>query len=435
MSTVRQIPVFIASPNDVAAEREVFKETIDQLNNGFGRGAQVEFVPVEWEDQLAETGRRVQDVLNQRIGECQLFVLVLHSRWGRKDDKSTYSSYTEEEFETAMNLWRTTGSPEVLIFFKSVPSAQLADPGEQLKPVLAFKKKLQEAGDVLYRSFDNEQQFGKEIDKHLCAFVQGGWQKLARSPAPVTFSAAITADIHQPPAPNGPGQPPSGPSQATAPGANASRHLDIDLTRQAMDAAGQGHIDDARLRFAQAVQITSEPAVLKAAADFYQQVGEYDNVMAMMQKMGSVLRGRKDAAEQYLQLIPTGFLGNLMTQTTQALTQQYPPEAREEIESICQEIYGDGKLEKILAETMTRFYTLEEIVFLTSFMAHPLAQSVMEKQPPMMLAMMEFGQREFLRVLRERHPEAFEDEPEQPALPPDAPTPMLAAGDKTAIPA
>ncbi|MGA8109023.1 MAG: hypothetical protein WB974_06290, partial [Acidobacteriaceae bacterium] len=56
----RKISVFIASPGDVAAERLVFKSTIEDLNQGFGRGADVVFVPVEWEDQLAESGRRVQ---------------------------------------------------------------------------------------------------------------------------------------------------------------------------------------------------------------------------------------------------------------------------------------------------------------------------------------------------------------------------------------
>lgn len=425
MGAIRSIPVFIASPNDVAAEREVFKETIAELNKGFGRGAQVEFVPVEWEDQLAETGRRVQDVLNQRIGECELFVLVLHARWGRKDDKSQYSSYTEEEYETAMNLWRTTGKPEVLIFFKSIPSAQLADPGEQLKPLIAFKKKLQEAGDVLYRSFDNEKKFGDEIDKHLCAYAQGGWNKLAKSPAPVILSPAVAATIAQSPAP-------SGPAGAPAAGAAAPQrvsHADLDLAREAIEAARQGRIDDARIRFAQATQASSDPNVLKAASDFYQQLGEYDNVIAMMQKMAAALRGRKDAAEQYLNLIPSGFLDRLLTQITDAMTQQFPPDAREEIESISQEIYGGGKIEKIMADAMTQFYTLDEIVFLTSYMAHPLAQSVMEKQPPLMLAMMEFGQREFLRVLRQRHPDAFEDEPEQPALAADTQAPMLAAGD------
>ncbi len=43
MPTTRNIKVFIASPGDLAIERRAFKDTIDNLNTGFGRGADVEF--------------------------------------------------------------------------------------------------------------------------------------------------------------------------------------------------------------------------------------------------------------------------------------------------------------------------------------------------------------------------------------------------------
>ena len=52
MDVVREIKVFIASPGDLAVERRAFKNTIDSLNNGFGRGADVTFVPLGWEDAL-----------------------------------------------------------------------------------------------------------------------------------------------------------------------------------------------------------------------------------------------------------------------------------------------------------------------------------------------------------------------------------------------
>ena len=66
-SEPRQISVFIASPGDLAPERKVFKDTIDDLNAGFADGAGVEFVPIGWEDVLAETGRRTQGVINREL--------------------------------------------------------------------------------------------------------------------------------------------------------------------------------------------------------------------------------------------------------------------------------------------------------------------------------------------------------------------------------
>jgi hypothetical protein len=42
----RQIRVFIASPGDLQKEREAFRDVVDELNLGFGDGADVEFVPL-----------------------------------------------------------------------------------------------------------------------------------------------------------------------------------------------------------------------------------------------------------------------------------------------------------------------------------------------------------------------------------------------------
>ncbi len=56
----RKISVFIASPGDLSNERRHFRDAINQLNVGFGDGADVEFEPLGWEDTLASTGRRIR---------------------------------------------------------------------------------------------------------------------------------------------------------------------------------------------------------------------------------------------------------------------------------------------------------------------------------------------------------------------------------------
>jgi hypothetical protein len=54
-SESRQINVFIASPSDLPAERHAFRDAIDILNAGFGDGANVEFVPLGWEEGRGRT--------------------------------------------------------------------------------------------------------------------------------------------------------------------------------------------------------------------------------------------------------------------------------------------------------------------------------------------------------------------------------------------
>ncbi len=175
MSTRRIIKVFIASPSDLAEERRQFKDTIDELNRGFGDGAKVQFVPLGWEDALATTGRRAQSVINKDIDSCDFFVLVMWRRWGQEapDAEPKYSSYTEEEFYRALDRMQNMKSPAICVLFKHVEAAQIADAGPQLTKVLEFRRKLEESRSVLYRTFGSVKDFHVEIDRHLRAFAEG----------------------------------------------------------------------------------------------------------------------------------------------------------------------------------------------------------------------------------------------------------------------
>lgn len=183
----KNIKVFLASPGDLAPERKIFKDRIDELNKGFADAIDLEFVPLGWEDVLATTGRRPQDVINREVDECDLFVLALHRRWGQKAPDSKYTSYTEEEFYRAFNRWKKLKTPEVLVFFKDIDNGQMADPGPELTKVLAFRKKLEQGRETLYKSFASETQFGLEIDTHLRAFAKGEWKDVASDAGGVTL--------------------------------------------------------------------------------------------------------------------------------------------------------------------------------------------------------------------------------------------------------
>ncbi len=103
MPAQRVIKVFIASPGDLAIERRAFKDKVDELNKGFGRGANVTFEPLGWEDALAQFGRRSQSVINKDIDACDVFILLMWRKWGQDaPDAKPYSSYTEEEFHRAL---------------------------------------------------------------------------------------------------------------------------------------------------------------------------------------------------------------------------------------------------------------------------------------------------------------------------------------------
>ena len=424
----KKISVFIASPGDLAPERKIFRDTIAELNKTSVKLAKVEFVPVGWEDQNAEAGRRVQGVLNQCIGECDLFVLVLYGRWGQAASDSPASSYTEEEFQVAMDLWRNGKSPEVIVFFKNIMAPWLADPGPQLTRVLEFKKILQDSHNVLFRSFNTETEFGQEIQNHLLDFATGAWKKLDNVSGAVNLPANFKEALDKA---NEMGaqrleKVEQKKQKLETVGAKSAEDLsaviaDLSLVKQiqkeyalargALDAASNHRIEDAKILFAQAAENTTDLSVLSAAAEFYRQINDIDNATRIVQREVSISRDVNVAAEHYLKLVPTGFLAGTMRQVFEQTTAQFPPELQSELMSVADEVFGEEKLNEILIKMMSSFYSVEEIVQLAAFLASPVGQSSLQKQPQMMIAMMQYGQEEFQRVLRERHPDWFDDAP------------------------
>ena len=422
----REISVFIASPGDLSPERKVFKSTIDELNAGFADGAGVRFVALGWEDVPAETGRRPQAVINQQIKESDFFILALNRRWGQKAPDSKFSSYTEEEFNIAFDLWKEKKAPEVVVFFKSVDSASVADPGPELTKVLAFRKELEEGRLALPKMFNSETDFGTEVDKHLRAFARGEYQRLEND-APIDLP---DKDLGEP-------------SSQVANGAKPDLSLvqahqkELALARAAVDAARNSRLQDARILFAQATEGTTDPSILSVAAEFFRQVGDPENASRLVQRQIAVSRDRTIAARHYMALVPPGFFSYMSEQALEQMLAQQPPEAAEEIRSIYEEAFGNGRLEEVLLDAMVKYYTEAELVQFARFLASPEGQSSLLKYPEIMAETMQIGASEFQRIYLNRHPElaAGDDQPDvgtdggnalsAPAQPPN----QLSAGD------
>ncbi len=349
-SEPRQISVFIASPGDLAPERKVFKDTIDELNAGFADGAGIKFIPVGWEDVLAETGRRPQAVINRELEQCDVVFLALHRRWGQSAPDSKFSSYTEEEFRLALSLWRKKKSPEVLIFFKSVDNASVADPGPELKKVLDFRTELQKEHMTLIRSFNTEVDFGKEVDSHLRAFARGEWKALDTHSPEIKFSQAqeealtkaeragqrraARAQERKPASTKGT----KGRERNAAAKADLSlveaQNADLAMARAAMGAARDGRTQDARILFAKATEGTTDLSILSVAAEFFRQIGDLDNASRLVQRQAAIARDRRVAVEHYLALVPQDYLSGMQEQMLTQLLAQSRGDAADEVRSV-----------------------------------------------------------------------------------------------------
>jgi tetratricopeptide (TPR) repeat protein len=282
----RKIRVFIASPNDLAEERRVFRSAIDQLNDGFGDGANVEYVALGWEDTLASTGRRSQGIINKDIDSCDVFILAMHRRWGQDaPDAGIYSSYTEEEFHRAMERWKKDGTPEIFVFFKRVDAAFEADAGPQLKKVIEFRKQLEETRKILYHYFDSLDSFLKEVDTHLRAYAKGELPKAEDRDDTVVLPIVALQEVEN--AKQLAMQKTEEARQANDVAEKVRLQLETMQLHMAEDAAQlakEGKIEFAREKFTKLVTETMNLRILYLAYEFFERTGDLDSAFEVLQK-------------------------------------------------------------------------------------------------------------------------------------------------------
>lgn len=168
--------VFIASPGGLEAEREAFRSTLAKYSEADSLHRGCMYQPIGWEITLPGVGRP-QDLINDDVRECDFLVLVFWDKWGSPTGgsrKSKYTSGAEEEFYVAMECLDDPSMPmrQVVVLFKSVEERMLSNPGNQLKKVLKFRKKLEVDKTVLFSQFDEISRFEEILRSQLAQWVR-----------------------------------------------------------------------------------------------------------------------------------------------------------------------------------------------------------------------------------------------------------------------
>ncbi|NTV66509.1 MAG: SUMF1/EgtB/PvdO family nonheme iron enzyme [Chlorobaculum sp.] len=154
------IKILIASPSDVAEERKIAEEVINEWNirNRVERGFSLD--AVLWETHGApESGERVQGILNRQfVDSCHCAIAIFWTRIGT--DTGVAPGGAVEEVERLMS----NGKP-VMFYFSSVPiSPDEIDPAQK-QQLDAFKTALQK--DVLSEKFTDRHEFRRKLTHHL----------------------------------------------------------------------------------------------------------------------------------------------------------------------------------------------------------------------------------------------------------------------------
>lgn len=175
--TMTLLKVFVASPGDVAEEREILEEVVDEINTTWGDAHSVRLELVKWETHTRPGfGEDAQDVINKQVGDnYDIFLGIMWGRFGSPTARA--ESGTEEEFQKAFSLLKSSSeiSP-IMFYFKDagIPPSKMDT--QQLTKIQEFKGKIASKYGGLYHEFENVEEFRTKVRIHLSKLMQD-WPK------------------------------------------------------------------------------------------------------------------------------------------------------------------------------------------------------------------------------------------------------------------
>jgi len=168
--------VFVASPKDLAEEREILESVIQELNNTWSKTIGVSLELVKWETHTyPSVGLDVQTIVNDQIADdYDIFIGIMWTRFGTQTKRA--GSGTVEEFYRAYNKHKENSNlVRIMFYFKDSPLPLSDLDPEQLFLIKKFQLELGEKG-TYYWTFLNKEEFAQLVRIHLSRQVQE-WEK------------------------------------------------------------------------------------------------------------------------------------------------------------------------------------------------------------------------------------------------------------------
>ena len=152
--------VMIASPGDVASERNIVREVVHEWNTVHSYTRHLVLMPISWETHSSpEMGGTPQEIIDEQVLEkCDLLVGVFWTRIGTKTDE--YISGTVEEIERHIESGKPT-----MIYFSNQPVRPDSVDAEQYAKLKDFKNSCQNRG--LYEIYDTLSEFRDKFYRQL----------------------------------------------------------------------------------------------------------------------------------------------------------------------------------------------------------------------------------------------------------------------------
>jgi tetratricopeptide (TPR) repeat protein len=187
----RRLRIFVSSPGDVKAAREIAALTIERLAQDFARFFKIE--PYLWEYEAMIASGHFQDSI-EPPSAFDIVVLILWSRLGTHlPERTAVREYrgidgrapltgTEWEFEEALQATQKSGAPDLLVYRSRKPAPfdtqdpdRLDEQLQQLKALNSFwERHFANQGMFLgaYTSFASDAEFAAAFENHLRKLIE-----------------------------------------------------------------------------------------------------------------------------------------------------------------------------------------------------------------------------------------------------------------------
>jgi hypothetical protein len=165
--------VFLASSAELVAHREAFELRVHRVSKAWQKEGVTLHVEI-WEDFIdAMSPSRLQDEYNKVIKQCDVFVMLFHTKVGM---------YTEEEFNTALGQFHKTHKPFIYTYFHTAVDTGSPLVTADAESLQAFKAKLKALGHF-YTGYDNVEALQLHFTDQLTKLRANGFIEFPQQPS------------------------------------------------------------------------------------------------------------------------------------------------------------------------------------------------------------------------------------------------------------
>lgn len=180
---LRLFRIVLASPADVERDWRVAQDVVEELNRSVARQLNLQLDLSTWKTDVypAFHPQGPQSHIDERLKleDCDVLLAIFWTRFGTP--VANAQSGTEHEILRAIELWRSSGRPQVMVYFKRKPyEPRSSEDHVQWLKVREFRDNFPPQG--LWRDYRTGPEFGKRLRLDLTAIIQKTTEKPAKPP-------------------------------------------------------------------------------------------------------------------------------------------------------------------------------------------------------------------------------------------------------------